>query len=218
MKYSTKLTLLLLAGMCLISGVALSAPTWQKVATGNNCNAAGQVCTDGSIYIGNGFYAHPTDAPTTLQYASTNIAHPYSASFVDGKKNTYAACQSRSDPSYAESPVTTGCTSALPAMAYCYNSTALGRTDWYLPSHSELIVLLGSVLTNNTVLSSAAAGSLPSGVLWSTANPVYWSSTSVSTSSLDALTYYRGSSYHTSYYKNNAYAVRCVRRDSIPLQ
>ena len=176
---------------------------------------AGDVCADGSVYVGmspdgpnqmfatrcdygmswNGSACTGTRGMQTWNGGSTtydipSIANCSTASLCDvtGRANS-AAIAAVTDPAQGGPHV---------AAAYCEGLSSNGKTDWYLPSLPEL----------NVLYTNRAAGGL-SGTFYTTSNS-YWSASESSASNAWSQTWNSGGNVNGT--KPVGRPVRCVRR------
>ncbi len=88
------------------------------------------------------------------------------------------------------------------ALTYCEGSTLAGYTDWRLPNHRELLSLVDDTSTNPSINTTMFPGAF---------TQPYWSSTTMSSYTWDAMhvNFVRG--YTNGYDKTTAFHARCVR-------
>lgn len=160
------------------------------------CPNVGNICGDGTIYAGifNGkkIYAAAADGPagTSYRFGAHNFVTG-EISTTDGRGNT--------DKLYAH--ITNGDGNANPdgtyphnAILYCYDSTAHGRSDWYLPAKDELNFIqqqIGPSPNNNFQAN------------------FYWSSSEYN--DIDSWTQWFSNGNQNHYSKASSYRVRCIR-------
>ena len=156
-----------------------------------DCPDIGDVCADGTVYAGLSpdgnvkMYTTASDIGTS-RWASAGEVTGFTSN-TDGDSNTVGLSTFPSAVTYDASDA-------------CYNSTANGRSDWYLPARDELLVLY----TNR-----AAIGNFNL-----TAN--YWSSSENSSNNAREVDFVSGAT--TNLNKNtNILNIRCVRTKNTDL-
>jgi hypothetical protein len=162
---------------------------------GSSCSAAGDLCSDGTVYAGYNqyvdapIYVAPHETSGHVQW-STNygVNHLVNDSYYDGKVNFF----SNTGLNY----------NVLTAFKVCKelnDSEYLGYSDWYLPSAYELLVI------------SANSAAINAGGITHRFNyEEYWSSTE--TSNNNAICHNASDFVGNQYRKDNTRLVRCIRR------
>lgn len=156
-----------------------------------DCPNIGDVCADGTVYAGLSpdgnvkMYTTASDLGTS-RWASAGEVTGFTSN-TDGDSNTVGLSTFPSAVTYDASDT-------------CYNSTANGRSDWYLPARDELLVLY----TNRVAIGNFNL----------TAN--YWSSSENTSNNAREVNFASGAT--TNLNKNtNILNIRCVRTKNTDL-
>ena len=178
--------------------------------------ASGTLCADGSIYAGMSpdgnikMYTTPADAPGTYPWNNgntsgqidtpinncTTVSPGGSSGCRTGKSNTDTLATTDSDNG-------TGGIQPYQGVLYCYNLTAYGHDDWYLPAADELNVLYVNRNAGALYGSFDLSGIIPRGY--------YISSSENATTTARRQRFSDG--YQFGNLKDNPMSVRCVRKD-----
>ncbi|HIF26219.1 MAG TPA: DUF1566 domain-containing protein [Micavibrio sp.] len=155
-----------------------------------DCTEVGEVCSDGTIYAGltpDGNVRMYTTASDigTARWATSNETTSLNSN-TDGDGNTIGLVNFPSAVTYD-------------AAQACYDSSADGYYDWYLPALNELSVLYA----NRTAIGNFDTGGF------------YWSSSENSSNNARELSFVNGAS--TNYNKGSVFNIRCVRSDNSKL-
>ncbi len=109
--------------------------SWVGVGMSSNAMSPGNVMPDGSVYAGvspatgTAMYVTPADASSTYAWGSSGSLRGVTNSTTgETNTNTLAGFGAGTHP----------------AAEYCYNLTAHGQTDWYLPSEDEMVLIRNS--------------------------------------------------------------------------
>ena len=180
----------------------MGAPIGSVTSLPQGCPSIGDVCDDGTIYVGLSsdgniaMFAAPEDAPGGKAYTwndgNTNWSTTGATDNDDGDGNTATIVVTDSDD------VTAGF-QTHEAAQYCYDLVSNGADDWYLPGYNELITLMSA---------APQIGMLDgSGVNFS-----YWSSDEANNSQA----YRRATGGGGSNGKDSTMHLRCVRKGPAP--
>jgi hypothetical protein len=100
------------------------------------------------------------------------------------------------------------------ASKLCLDSTANGKSDWYLPSFDELSLLWQSRFNVNITLSgNSDSGVIPFAI--QVLSNTYWSSTEISSTTAYAFSFSEGAAAGTLSKGTTTYYTRAVRKFSI---
>lgn len=174
------------------------------------CSAIGDTCNDGTIYAGltpdgnipmyvtasNGPSREPFNVGNTgasrTDTSMVNCVTPFTnAGCIQGEANTAILMTDDSDSVVAG-------VQAHDAAAYCYNLTAHGRNDWYLPARNELGVIFSNL------------GPQPNHGFTGTPDPFYYSSSEENATNGWGVNFTSGNYYSGD--KANNYHIRCARK------
>ena len=162
--------------------VAMLPPT-----AADDCKNIGEVCADGTIYAGltpDGnvrMYTTASDIGTS-RWASSNETTALTSN-TDGDGNTIGLVNFPGAVTYD-------------AAQDCYDSSAEGYYDWYLPARNELLVLY----TNRLAIGNFDTGGF------------YWSSSENTANNAREVSFVNGTT--TNYNKGTVFNIRCVRSDN----
>lgn len=152
---------------------------------GGSCPNIGDLCSDGSIFAGNGLYVTASNQSTGITWnpvTGNNDIDPDSLTSGLINRNNLTV------------PITT-----LPAINLCETLSLHGHDDWYLPAQDELNVLY----INRSAINASASQNFTTGN--------YWSS-SESTNNVALRQQFNTGVQLGSQKDNSSHNVRCVRR------
>lgn len=186
--------------------IAMHSPPPSSAPTG--CPTIGNVCSDGSVYAGLSpdgnvpMYTTPADAGLfTWNDGSTNWVDTAIQNCISFTPGSQASCRTgEANTTLLVGLGTTPSPAPYVAARHCDALVSHGRTDWYLPAQDELNVLM----VNRVAIGGFnVSGSFPTGWYWSSSEDIF---------NYNARNQSFSDGSHDSSHKNEAIAVRCVRK------